>query len=85
MTAALEIIMLDTTFARPIGDAGNAVSWPFPVLIERVLGAFAEPVVTGRFDDVQLFIDAAHAPSPRPADFWCAINNDCKANCRFRC
>ena len=50
--------MLDTTFARPLGDAGNAASWPFPVLIERVPGAFAEPVVTGRFGDVLPFVDA---------------------------
>ena len=50
--------MLDTSFARPVGDAGNAASWPFPVLIERVLGAFAEPVVTGQFADVRPFSEA---------------------------
>lgn len=50
--------MLDTAFARPLGDAGNAASWPFPVLIERVHGALAEPVVAGQFADVQPFIDA---------------------------
>ena len=50
--------MLDTSFARPMGDAGNAASWPFPVLIERVPGAFAEPVVTGQFADVLPFIAA---------------------------
>ena len=66
--------MLDTTFARPIGDAGNAASWPFPVLIERVLGAFAEPVVTGRFDDAQPFVDAASKLIQRGA---CAITTTC--------
>jgi hypothetical protein len=50
--------MLDTSFARPLGDAGNAASWPFPVLIERVPGAFAEPVVTGQFANVRPFIEA---------------------------
>lgn len=58
MAPAHGIIMLDTSFARPLGDAGNAASWPFPVLIERVPGAFAEPVVTGRFGDVLPFVDA---------------------------
>lgn len=71
---ALGIIMLDTTFTRPVGDAGNAASWPFPVLIERVSGAFAEPVVTGRFDDVQPFIDAGQRLVERSA---CAITTTC--------
>lgn len=50
--------MLDTSFTRPPGDAGNAASWPFPVLTERVQGAFAEPVVSGQFADVLPFIEA---------------------------
>ena len=66
--------MLDTTFARPIGDAGNAASWPFPVLIERVSGAFVEAVVTRRFDDVQPFVDAARRLVQRGA---CAITTTC--------
>ena len=66
--------MLDTTFTRPIGDAGNAASWPFPVLIERVSGAFAEPVVSGRFDDAQPFVDAAFKLVQRGA---CAITTTC--------
>lgn len=66
--------MLDTTFARPIGDAGNAASWPFPVLIERVSGAFAAPVVSGRFDDAQPFVDAAFKLAQRGA---CAITTTC--------
>ena len=66
--------MLDTTFARPIGDAGNAASWPFPALIERVSGAFAEPVVSGRFHDAQPFIDAAFRLVQRGA---CAITTTC--------
>ena len=59
--------MLDTSFLRPLGDAGNAASWPFPVLIERVHGAFAEPVVTGRFADVQPFVEAGRRLIERDA------------------
>ena len=50
--------MLDTSFKRPIGDAGNVASWPFPVRIERVDGAFAGPVVSGHFKSAQPFVDA---------------------------
>lgn len=74
MARALGIIMLDTTFARPRGDAGNAASWPFPVLIERVSGARPEPVVAGWFDDVQPFLDAAFRLVQRGA---CAITTTC--------
>lgn len=66
--------MLDTTFARPMGDAGNAASWPFPVLIERVPGAFAATVVTGLFDDAQPFVDAGRRLIERGA---CAITTTC--------
>jgi len=54
MRSPLGILMLDTAFARPVGDAGNPDSWPFPVLIERVRRAYARPVVQGSF--------AANAP-----------------------
>jgi hypothetical protein len=57
---ALGIIMLDTSFARPLGDAGNPDSWPFPVLVERVPGAFAQPVVMGHFNDTRPFVEAGH-------------------------
>lgn len=56
--AALGILMLDTSFHRPPGDAGNPASWPFPVLIERVHGACARPVVNGDVADAQPFIAA---------------------------
>jgi hypothetical protein len=55
----LGIIMLDTEFARPLGDAGNPASWPFPVLIERVPRAYAKDVVSGRFDSVAAFLTIA--------------------------
>lgn len=66
--------MLDTSFVRPVGDAGNAASWPFPVLIERVSGAFAEIVVTGQFADAQPFVDAGRRLVERGA---CAITTTC--------
>lgn len=66
--------MLDTTFSRPLGDAGNAASWPFPVLIERVSGAFAQPVVSGRFNDVRPFIAAGRRLVEHGA---CAIATTC--------
>ena len=59
--------MMDTSFARPLGDAGNPASWPFAVMIEPVAGAFAEPVVTGRFADVQPFIEAGRSLVDRGA------------------
>jgi Asp/Glu/hydantoin racemase len=37
--AAVGILMLDTKFARPVGDAGCALTWPFPVLYKTVAGA----------------------------------------------
>jgi len=57
----LGIIMLDTTFARPPGDAGNAASWPFAVHIERVPGAYARQVVDGSYDGLPAFAAAARA------------------------
>jgi hypothetical protein len=57
----LGIIMLDTNFARPLGDAGNPASWPFPVIIERVPKALAGDVVTGAFDDLSAFLSVARA------------------------
>jgi hypothetical protein len=52
---ALGIVMLDTQFARPPGDAGNAASWPFPTVIERVPTAYAKTVVDGTFNNLELF------------------------------
>lgn len=57
-SGGLGVLMLDTTFDRPDGDAGNPASWPFPIRIERVSGAFARPVVGGDFVAVGEFIAA---------------------------
>lgn len=59
----LGIIMLDTQFARPLGDAGNPASWPFPVIIERVPKAYANDVVTGKFQSEKEFNSIAHSLS----------------------
>ncbi len=45
-------MMLDTSFERPVGDVGNAASWPFPVLYKRISGATARKVVSGHDDDL---------------------------------
>jgi hypothetical protein len=52
MKKPLGIMMLDTSFERPVGDVGNAGSWPFPVLYKRVSGASARKVVSGQDDDL---------------------------------
>ncbi|MDQ0457617.1 aspartate/glutamate racemase family protein [Rhizobium paknamense] len=59
MTRPLGILMLDTAFERPVGDVGNAASWPFRVLYKRVEGAVARKVVSGQDDDLlEAFIAA---------------------------
>ena len=66
--------MLDTSFARPLYDAGNAAPWPFLALTERVSGAFVAPVVTGRFNDVRAVIDPGIRLIERGA---CALTTTC--------
>lgn len=56
----LGVLMLDTRFPRPVGDIGNAGTWPFPVLYRVVEGATQSEVVgdrEGRY--LQPFVDAA--------------------------
>lgn len=74
MRSPLGILMLDTSFDRPVGDAGNPESWPFPVVIERVGGAHARAVVQGSFADVSAFIAAGRRLVERGA---CAIITTC--------
>jgi hypothetical protein len=56
----LGILMLDTAFPRPVGDIGNAATWPFPVRYHVVGQATPERVVE-RPDEALLgaFIDGA--------------------------
>ncbi len=42
---AVGILMLETRFPRILGDTGNALSWPFPVLYRVVPGASPARVV----------------------------------------
>lgn len=42
---AVGILMLDTSFPRPVGDVGNPNTHRFPCLFERVPGAMARAVV----------------------------------------
>lgn len=55
------ILVLDTSFPRIPGDAGNPATWPFPVDLEIVRGADVDTVVrhtqSSRLEP--LFVDAA--------------------------
>lgn len=56
----LGVIMLDTQFPRPLGDVGNARTWPFPVVYEVVDGAHPARVVGATDPDLLTpFIRAA--------------------------
>ncbi len=46
--ASLGILMLDTVFARPLGDIGHPQSWRMPVRYAVVAGASAQRVVRQR-------------------------------------
>jgi hypothetical protein len=46
--AAVGILMLEARFPRIPGDAGNATTWPFPVLYKVVRGASPDRVVHKR-------------------------------------
>ena len=46
--ARLGILMLETRFPRILGDMGNALTWPFPVLFKMVVGASPQRVVIER-------------------------------------
>ncbi len=73
--APLGVLMLQTTFARPVGDIGHPASLAFPVIYETVDGATVDRVV--RRDAVGLqtaFIDAGRRLVARGA---CAITSSC--------
>jgi hypothetical protein len=56
----LGILMLDTVFPRPLGDIGNAATWPFPVRY-RIVSAATPDRVVQRPDDALLaaFVEGA--------------------------
>ncbi len=58
--ASVGMLMLDTRFARIVGDGGNALTWPFPVHFKVVQGADAQRVVCqGGAGTLDMFIEAA--------------------------
>jgi hypothetical protein len=67
--------MLDTNFERPVGDVGNAASWPFPVIYATVKGATGRLVVDGRDDHLfNAFVSAGEDLRRRGA---CALTTSC--------
>lgn len=62
MTAPLGILILDTKFPRIVGDIGNAASFPFPVLYEKLDGIGPQQAVRDapeRGDLIDVLADAA--------------------------
>jgi hypothetical protein len=58
--APLGILMLEARFPRILGDMGNALTWPFPVLYKVVNGASPERVVLqGAAGLLPAFLEAA--------------------------
>jgi hypothetical protein len=59
--AAIGILSLETRFPRIPGDVGNALTWPFPVMIRAVSGASPGRVVAGRAEGLlDAFADAGN-------------------------
>jgi Asp/Glu/hydantoin racemase len=58
---ALGVLMLDTRFPRPLGDVGNAQTWPFPVQYRIVRGADTSRIMGAKPDQSLLepLLDAA--------------------------
>jgi hypothetical protein len=66
----LGVLMLDTRFARPVGDIGNPDSFPFEVDYEIVTGARVDRIVRSHPIDAPLihdFIDAGRRLAGRGA------------------
>jgi Asp/Glu/hydantoin racemase len=58
--AALGVLMLEARFPRIAGDMGNAITWPFPVMLRVVRGASPERVVLDQAKGLlDAFADAA--------------------------
>lgn len=76
MANPLGIIMLDTTFERPLGDVGNAGSWPFPVIYKTVRGASARKIINGE-DDAALLDAFVAAGEELARDGACALTTSC--------
>jgi hypothetical protein len=58
--ARVGILMLETRFPRILGDMGNGLTWPFPVLYKVVPGATPDRVVRHKSEGLHnAFLDAA--------------------------
>jgi Asp/Glu/hydantoin racemase len=58
--ASVGILMLEAQFPRILGDMGNALTWPFPVLYKVVRGATPDKVVRNNADGlIDAFLEAA--------------------------
>lgn len=69
------IILLDTCFPRLLGDIGNPETFPFPVLYEKVPGAFPSRVIREKEPSLLVrFIEAARSLEGRGAT---AITTSC--------
>jgi len=73
--APLGILMLDARFPRILGDMGNGLTWPFPVLYRVVRGASPEKVVLqGANGTLDAFVEAAQDLIDQGAE---AITTNC--------
>lgn len=73
--APLGILMLDARFPRILGDMGNGLTWPFPVLYRVVRGASPEKVVLqGAQGTLDAFIEAGRELVDQGAE---AITTNC--------
>lgn len=62
----LGIILLENTCPRPVGDVGNAKTWPFPVLYDIATGADPESVVEhSAYGLLDSFVASAHRLAAR--------------------
>ncbi len=76
--ATVGILLLDTKFPRVVGDGGNADTWPFPVLIEKVRGATPHQVVDMRLEGLlEPFVEGAKSLVAKGAD---GITTTCPAS-----
>ncbi|EHK65452.1 aspartate/glutamate racemase family protein [Achromobacter arsenitoxydans] len=73
--APLGVLMLDARFPRILGDMGNGLTWPFPVLYRVVRGASPEKVVLqGASGTLDAFVEAAQDLIDQGAE---AITTNC--------
>ncbi len=73
--APLGVLMLDARFPRILGDMGNGLTWPFPVLYRVVRGASPEKVVlNGARGTLDAFVEAAQDLIDQGAE---AITTNC--------